>query len=38
MVVDAFYVRESNGSRVTDGDRLQSITSALRAEAGRSPR
>ena len=38
MVVDAFYVRESNGSKVTDGDRLQGITSALRAEAGRSPR
>ena len=36
MVVDAFYVRESNGAKVTDGGRLQAITSALRAEAGRA--
>ncbi len=37
MVVDAFYVRESGGTKVTDGDRLAAVTSALRAEAGRSP-
>jgi [protein-PII] uridylyltransferase len=36
MVVDAFYVREANGAKVTEGDRLGAITSALRAEAGRS--
>jgi [protein-PII] uridylyltransferase len=37
MVVDAFYVREADGSKVTDDDRLGTITSALGAEAGRSP-
>jgi [protein-PII] uridylyltransferase len=37
MVIDAFYVREANGAKVTDDGRLGSITSALRAEAGRSP-
>ena len=37
MVVDAFYVREADGTKVTDGDRLHAITSELRAEAGRTP-
>jgi [protein-PII] uridylyltransferase len=34
MVVDAFYVRESTGTKVTDPDRLTSITAALAAELG----
>jgi [protein-PII] uridylyltransferase len=37
MVVDAFYVREADGTKVTDGDRLSAITSALRTEAAHSP-
>ncbi len=37
MVIDAFYVREADGTKVTDGDRLHAITSELRAEAGRTP-
>jgi [protein-PII] uridylyltransferase len=37
MVVDAFYVREANGTKVTDEERLRTITSALRSEAARSP-
>jgi [protein-PII] uridylyltransferase len=34
MVVDAFYVRESNGGKVTDPDRLTAVTDALRSELG----
>ena len=34
MVVDAFYVRESNGGKVTDPDRLTAVTGALRSELG----
>jgi [protein-PII] uridylyltransferase len=34
MVVDAFYVRESNGGKVTDPDRLTAVTGALRRELG----
>ena len=34
IVVDAFYVRESDGSKVTDQDRLSAITAALRGELG----
>ncbi len=34
MVVDAFYVRESGGSKVTDASRLSEITSGIRAELG----
>jgi [protein-PII] uridylyltransferase len=34
MVVDAFYVRESNGTKVTDPGRLFTISSAIRAELG----
>jgi [protein-PII] uridylyltransferase len=34
MVVDAFYVRESGGSKVTDTGRLSEITSELRGELG----
>ena len=34
MVVDAFYVRESNGGKVTDPDRLTAVTGALRNELG----
>ena len=34
MVVDAFYVRESGGSKVTDGDRLATVTAALGHELG----
>jgi [protein-PII] uridylyltransferase len=33
-VVDAFYVRESGGTKVTDPDRLSRITSDLGAELG----
>ncbi len=34
MVVDAFYVRESDGTKVTDPGRLFTIRSAIRAELG----
>jgi [protein-PII] uridylyltransferase len=34
MVVDAFYVRESNGAKVTDAGRLSAISGAIRAELG----
>ena len=34
MVVDAFYVRESGGSKVTDASRLSEITKEIRAELG----
>jgi [protein-PII] uridylyltransferase len=34
MVVDAFYVRESGGTKVTDTDRLASVTTALGNELG----
>jgi [protein-PII] uridylyltransferase len=34
MVVDAFYVRESGGTKVTDTDRLASVTAALGHELG----
>jgi [protein-PII] uridylyltransferase len=34
LVVDAFYVRESSGSKVTDADRLSDITKEIRAELG----
>jgi [protein-PII] uridylyltransferase len=34
MVVDAFYVRESGGSKVTDASRLSDITKEIRAELG----
>jgi [protein-PII] uridylyltransferase len=34
MVVDAFYVRESNGGKVTDPERLAAVTKALRSELG----
>jgi [protein-PII] uridylyltransferase len=34
MVVDAFYVRESGGSKVTDTGRLSEITSEIRGELG----
>ncbi|MGA2932629.1 MAG: ACT domain-containing protein, partial [Acidimicrobiales bacterium] len=34
IVVDAFYVRESDGAKVTDEDRLSAITAALRGELG----
>ena len=34
MVVDAFYVREPNGAKVTDPERLAAVTVALRSELG----
>jgi [protein-PII] uridylyltransferase len=34
MVVDAFYVRESGGSKVTDASRLTEITTKIEAELG----
>ena len=34
MVVDAFYVRESGGSKVTDASRLSAITAEIRGELG----
>ncbi len=34
IVVDAFYVRESGGSKVTDASRLAEITEGIRAELG----
>ena len=34
MVVDAFYVRESGGSKVTDDSRLTEISAAIKAELG----
>ena len=34
MVVDAFYVRESGGSKVTDTSRLSEITRRIEAELG----
>jgi [protein-PII] uridylyltransferase len=34
MVVDAFYVRESGGSKVTDASRLSEITAEIRRELG----
>jgi [protein-PII] uridylyltransferase len=34
IVVDAFYVRESDGNKVTDQERLSAITAALRGELG----
>jgi [protein-PII] uridylyltransferase len=34
MVVDAFYVRESGGSKVTDASRLSEITRQIEAELG----
>ena len=34
MVVDAFYVRESGGSKVTDASRLSEITQKIAAELG----
>jgi [protein-PII] uridylyltransferase len=34
MVVDAFYVRESGGSKVTDDSRLSEITQKIAAELG----
>ena len=33
-VVDAFYVRESGGSKVTDDSRLSEITQKIAAELG----
>ena len=34
IVVDAFYVRESDGAKVTEEGRLSSITAAIGAELG----
>lgn len=34
MVVDAFYVRDSSGSKVTDVIRLSEITQKIAAELG----
>jgi [protein-PII] uridylyltransferase len=35
MAVDAFYVREPDGSKVGDDGRLSSVLDAVRAELGR---
>jgi [protein-PII] uridylyltransferase len=34
MVVDAFYVRESGGAKLTDPDRLSAVTVAIEGEIG----
>jgi [protein-PII] uridylyltransferase len=34
MVVDAFYVRESGGRKLTDSERLSAVTVAIEEEIG----
>ncbi len=34
MVVDAFYVRERDGGKLTDLDRLSQVTTAIEEEIG----
>jgi hypothetical protein len=34
MVVDAFYVREAGGAKITDPDRLATVNAALAQELG----